>query len=81
MVSVLRDSIEAGEEGRTERAQTEHGFGQAAGLGLDGAGDVHLEERTVRRLDQSKDVKRFFLHPKGLIIAPVQLCLGRYELK
>lgn len=43
MVSVLGHSVEAGEEGRAERAQTEHGLGQAAGLGLDGAGDVHLE--------------------------------------
>lgn len=46
MVSVLGDPVEAGEEGRTERAQTEHRLGQAAGLGLDGAGDVHLESRT-----------------------------------
>ena len=49
MVSVLRDSVEAGEEGWTERAQTEHGLGQAAGLGLDGAGDVHLERMTEGR--------------------------------
>ena len=46
VVSVLWDSVEAGEEGRAERAQTEHGLGQAAGLGLDGAGDVHLERKT-----------------------------------
>lgn len=54
MVPVLRDSVEAGEEGRTERAQTEHRLGQAAGLGLDGAGDVHLERRTEGRLNQTK---------------------------
>lgn len=43
VVPILWNSVEAGEEGGAERAQTKHGLGQAAGLGLDGAGDVHLE--------------------------------------
>lgn len=43
VVSILWNSVEAGEEGGAECAQTEHWFGQAAGLGLDCTGDVHLE--------------------------------------
>lgn len=49
MVPVLRDSVEAGEEGRTEGGQAEHRLGQAAGLGLDCTGDVHLEERKIKK--------------------------------
>lgn len=50
VVPVLGDSVEAGEEGRAERAQAQHRLGQAAGLGLDGAGDVHLDGTTKRSI-------------------------------
>ncbi len=59
VVSVLWDSVEAGEEGRTERAQTEHGLGQTAGLGLDGAGDVHLERRVGGR-HKAVNIRKLF---------------------
>lgn len=43
VVPVLGDPVQSGEEGGAECPQAEDGLGQAARLGLDGAGDVHLE--------------------------------------
>lgn len=44
VVPVLRDPIEARQEGRAEGPQAQHGFGQTTALCLDCACDVHLEQ-------------------------------------
>ena len=50
MVAVLGHAVESGQEGGAQSDQTQHGLGQPAGLGPDGAGDVHLEERSTLAL-------------------------------
>lgn len=49
MVSILRNSVESGEECGAKSSQAQHWLGQPTALGLDCASDVHLKESPERR--------------------------------
>ena len=63
VVAVLGHAVEAGQEGGAQRDQAQHRLGQPAGLGPDGAGDVHLEERSTLALKTPRDPSPPDLHP------------------
>lgn len=68
VVPVLGDPIQSGEEGGAERPQAEDGLGQAARLGLDGAGDVHLEEHKKKNVSSPCRSTGVLLHLVNLTI-------------